>query len=71
MRACKLPDWYDGYFFEFAFAAVGDKLTVYVNGRKILEARDDESTQARGSIAVNANQCRVLFRDIEVQILDK
>jgi serine/threonine protein kinase len=71
LRACKLPDWYDGHFFEFAFAAVGNKLTVYVNGRKILEARDDESTADRAGIAISANKCTGLFRDIEVQILDK
>jgi len=71
LRACKLPDRYDGRFFEFAFATVGNKLTVYVNGRKILEARDDESIADRAGIAISANKCTGLFRDIEVQILDK
>ncbi len=71
LRACKLPDRYDGRFFEFAFAAVGNKLSVYVNGRKILEARDDESTEDRAGIAITSNKCTGLFRDIEVQILDK
>jgi anti-sigma factor RsiW len=71
LKWCILSDRYDGYFFEFAFAAVRDKLSVYVKGRKILEARDDESTEDRGGIGVNGVNCRGLFRDIEVQVLDK
>jgi hypothetical protein len=70
LKTCQLPGLYNGRFFEFAFAAVGNDLTVYVDGRKILEARDDEITEDRAAIGVGA-RCRALFRDIEVQILDK
>jgi eukaryotic-like serine/threonine-protein kinase len=62
---------YHGRFFDFAFAAVGSELTVYVNGRKILEAQDDESAEDHGNIAVGGARCTGLFRDIEVQVLDK
>jgi hypothetical protein len=73
LQTCQFSEPYDG-FFEFAFAAVGDRLIVYANGRKILETRDD--TPPNGPMAVGIGSKAftdgvALFRDIEVQVLDK
>ena len=69
---CKLPEkWYEGRFFEFAFAATGDSLVIYVNGRKALKVRNDLSVEDRGVIGLGTSGCQGSFRNIEIQILDK
>jgi len=73
LQTCQFSEPYDG-FFEFAFAAVGDRLFVYANGRKILEARDDAPPDGPMSVGVGSKASPdgvALFRDIEVQVLDK
>jgi serine/threonine protein kinase/tetratricopeptide (TPR) repeat protein len=62
----KFPEDYDG-FFEFAFAAVGDQLTVYVNGTMILGTNGPEVHEHGGSVMVGGEG---LFQNIEVQVLD-
>ncbi|HEY7425838.1 MAG TPA: family 16 glycoside hydrolase [Gemmataceae bacterium] len=66
LATCKLVEDYTG-FFEFAFAAVGDKLAVYANGKKVLEAHGPEILEHSGRVIVGGEG---LFRDIEVQVLD-
>jgi hypothetical protein len=67
-----LEGQYDVDFFEFAFAAIGDKLTAYVNGRQILELPVDPSLpQTPGEVRVSVYSGGGLFQDIEVQVLDK
>jgi hypothetical protein len=72
LTVCKLAERYDDYF-EFAFAAVGNRLTAYVNGRRILETsvdvlHDDGPMEvAVSSIGIDVAH----FRNIEVQVLDK
>ncbi len=56
-------------FFEFAFAAVGDKLTVYVNGKLLIETRDT-SFPGAGLPSLSSFQCLGQFKDVEVQVLD-
>jgi formylglycine-generating enzyme required for sulfatase activity len=63
---CQLAENHDG-FFEFAFAAIDDRLTAYVNGRKILETRDPASLYQAGIVRVGGEG---LFQNIEVQLLD-
>jgi TIR domain len=65
-----LEGQYDADFFEFAFAAIGDKLTAYVNGRRILEA-PASVPQSPGEVRVSAYSGGGLFQNIEVQVLDK
>ncbi|HEY7329150.1 MAG TPA: family 16 glycoside hydrolase [Gemmataceae bacterium] len=68
---CQLSEPYDD-FFEFAFAVVGDKLIVYANGRKILEARGDILLDSIEEIRAGSNRMRDgQFRNIEMQVLDK
>jgi hypothetical protein len=67
LAACKLPDIYDD-FFEFSLAVVGDSLTAYIDGRRIVEVHDPVLAEARGHCAVGGEG---QFRDIEVQVLDK
>lgn len=62
---------YDVDFFEFAFATIGDKLTAYVNGRKILELVYPSLPQTPGEVHVSVHSGGGLFQDIEVQVLDK
>src|SRR5262249_31298509 len=70
LTTCILPEKYDD-FFEFAFAAVGDRLTAYVNGRKILEAREEAPLDRSGTVGLGTLVSYGEFRDIEVQVLDK
>ena len=67
---------YDDYF-EFAFAVVGNRLIVYAKGRKILDVPDEAPDIApldrpvvKVVIGVNG-KCSALFRDIQIQVLDK
>jgi hypothetical protein len=59
----------DGEFFEFAFAVVGGTLTVYVNGKRILEVRDEAVLPGLGAAGVATDWCVGQFKDIEVQVL--
>ena len=54
-------------FVEVSFAAVGDRLTLTIGGRKAAEARD--STHARGWVDINTSGCQAEVKDIEVKIL--
>src|SRR5262249_16648700 len=58
---------FDDEFFEFAFAALGDRLTVYANGKQILSVRD--SSHQAGIATIWAYEGRSQFKDLEVQIL--
>ena len=60
----------EGEFFELAFAAIGDTLTVYANGKQVGAIRDGAISQA-GGVAVHATQGKGAFKDVEVMVLDK
>jgi WD40 repeat protein/predicted Ser/Thr protein kinase len=55
--------------FEIAFSAVDDVLTVYINGKKIAQARDT-TLRTEGFPKIEAYLARVLFTDVEFQNLD-
>ncbi len=55
--------------FEFAFAAVGDTLTILINRQPVMEVRDPTFTE--GSPGLSACKGTSLFRDVEIQILKK
>ena len=65
-----LEGQYDADFFEFAVAAIGDKLTAYVNGREILKATVPVPENP-GAVQVSAYSGGGLFQNIEVRDLDK
>ena len=56
-------------FFEFAFSAIGDTLTIYADGKLIGEVRD--SDYRGGSLLIAAVRGRSLFQNVEIMILDK
>ncbi len=60
----------EGEFFELAFSAVGDMLTVYANGKRVGEIRDSAITQS-GGVAIHTTKGKGVFKDVEVMILDK
>ena len=62
------PNRFDDVF-EFAFSAVGETLTIYVNGKRIGEARDTD--YRRGGLSIGALRGRSLFQNVEIMILDK
>jgi serine/threonine protein kinase/tetratricopeptide (TPR) repeat protein len=62
------PSNFDDYF-EFAFSAVGETLTVYADGKRVGEVRDAD--YRRGSLGISALRGRSLFQDVEIMILDK
>jgi hypothetical protein len=55
-------------FVEMAFAAIGDTLTLYVDGTKVITVKNNEA--ASGFIAIGARNGRGLYKDVECQILD-
>ncbi len=57
-------------FVEMAFAAIGDKLTLYVDGTKVTTVKNNEFAFASGFINIAALHGRGLFKDVECQILD-
>ncbi len=69
LKTCMLAENYDEGFFEFAFAAIEDKLTAYVDGREILRARIP-TPDAPGRVQVAVASGGGVFKDIEVQVLD-
>jgi len=50
------------------FAAIGDRLTAYCNGKRIFDVRD--SSCKAGTPAVSTSGGQTTFRDIEVRMLD-
>jgi hypothetical protein len=62
------PTNFDDYF-EFAFSAVGEMLTVYANGKRVGEVRDPD--YRLGSISIGAYRGQSLFQDVQIMILDK
>jgi hypothetical protein len=62
----KISKGYDG-FFEFAVAAAGNQLTVYANGKRILEVRGADVSEHPGDVFVGGEG---LFQDVEAQVLD-
>jgi serine/threonine protein kinase len=69
----KLAQWhapinYDGYF-EFAFSAVGETLTIYADGNRIGDVRDPD--YRLGSLRIGARRGQSVFKDVEIMILDK
>jgi len=62
------PTNFDDYF-EFAFSAVGETLTVYADGKRIGEIRDPD--YRLGYLRIGATGGRSLFQDVEIMILDK
>jgi formylglycine-generating enzyme required for sulfatase activity len=60
----------EGEFFELAFAAVGDTLTVYCNGKQVGQIRDASITRP-GGVAAHATKGKGVFKDVEVMVLDK
>lgn len=61
---------YDQQFFEIAVAAVGDRLSVYIDGKKMVEVAD-QTLQAEGYIGLTAFAGSAIFKDVEVMHLDK
>jgi len=55
-------------FFELAFTAVDDRLTVTANNKKMVEVTD--SRTRAGTPGLNAFRTRAQFKDIEVKLLD-
>ncbi len=68
LRQWHTPTNFDDYF-EFAFSAVGETLTVYVDGKRTGEARDAD--YRLGSLSIQALRGRSLFQNVEIMILDK
>jgi serine/threonine protein kinase/formylglycine-generating enzyme required for sulfatase activity len=62
------PTTFDDYF-EFAFSAVGETLTIYADGKRIGKVRDPDYRM--GAIAIGALGGRSLFQNVEIMILDK
>jgi hypothetical protein len=60
----------EGEFFELAFAAVGDTLTLYCNGKQIGQIQDASITRP-GGVAAHATKGKGIFKDVEVMVLDK
>jgi hypothetical protein len=56
-------------FFELSFSAVGDLLTVGVNGKPVVEVRDPDYKE--GTIRVGTWLGKALLEKIEVKILDE
>ena len=72
LAACNVAENHGGVFFEFAFAAIEDKLTAYVNGRRILLfTRPELSDNPPGAVQVSVFSAFGQFQDIKVQVLDK
>src|SRR5262249_23673018 len=64
LKECPAPQVYPD-FFQLSLAAVGDTLTLQVNGKPLLQARD--ANFAAGDIGIGAwNSCRASFKDLEV-----
>jgi hypothetical protein len=66
---CHTPTNFDDYF-EFAFSAVGEMLTIYVDGKRIGQVRDPDYRLGLGFLGINAFHSRSLFQDVEIMILD-
>ena len=55
-------------FVEMGFAAIGDTLTLYVDGTKVITVKNNEV--ASGFIRISALHGRSFFKNVECQILD-
>jgi hypothetical protein len=60
----------EGEFFELAFAIVGDRLSVYADG-KLVGAIHDTTISRAGGVAVHTTRGVGVFRDVEVMLLDR
>jgi hypothetical protein len=68
LKECPAPVYRD--FIQLSIAAIGDTLTLKVNGKPLLQARDANFTA--GDICIGAwNDCRASFKDFEVFIKNK
>jgi hypothetical protein len=56
-------------FFELRLTAIGEKVTMHVNGEKVLEHRETKSL-GPGHVGISAWDARGMFKDIKVKILD-
>ena len=65
-----VADVQEGEFFELAFAAIGDTLTVYANGKQLGQIRDVTISRG-GGVAVHATKGQGVFKDVELMVLDK
>ena len=61
------PD--DDGFVEMTFAAIGNRLTTYINGKQYSEATD--SRYAKGIIGLGSFKGSSLFKDMQVMLLDE
>ena len=68
LLTCRTANNFDDYF-EFAFSAVGELLSIYVDGQRIAEVRDADYRPGSLGIATRGGQS--LFQDVEIMILDK
>lgn len=55
-------------FVDMAFAAIGDTLSLYVDGTRVITVKNPEV--AGGTILIGAHKGQSLFKDVEYQILD-
>jgi hypothetical protein len=68
LKECPAPVYRD--FIQLSIAAIGDTLTLKVNGKPLLQARDANFTA--GDISIGAwNGCRASFKDFEVFIKNR
>jgi serine/threonine protein kinase len=58
-----------GGFFEFRVTAIGNRVTIQVNGETVVEHYESEKLNV-GHVEVTAYNARGMFKDIEVKILD-
>ena len=59
-----------GNFFEFCVNAVGNQVTVQVDGETLIEYRETELLQT-GHVEITAYDAKGMFKEMEVKILDK
>jgi len=67
LKAMKVPPVQDG-FVEMEFAAVGNTLTLTVNGQVLLTV-EDQSIRRKEELGVSVFQCDGVFEDLQYKIL--
>ncbi len=59
----------DNFPFDFAVAAFGDEITIFVNGVRVIRYKDADSTEGTVAFALTGDSHAIL-RDLEVCVLD-
>lgn len=66
LKHVELPQRLSGAV-QMEFSAIGDTLTAYINGQRVMQARD--KTYAQGDSALQSHEGRSLFRDVRLKVL--